>query len=272
MTVLQVGRRVLVAAVLVAGCALSASGQTTLSAEEKAQFLRTARITSTKDIPKGVTRPVRLTLTDGTLIHDAAFSVVDEHIPVLKYKDGRTELDFVDSYKYTLAAYRLAEMLGVDDMMPVAVEREVNHQKGALTWWVDDVKWDEGERLKLKLEPPDPEAWSRQVYRMRLFAQLIADTDRNTGNVLITSDWKLWMIDFTRAFRRSRKLLVPGEVSRCDRALLDRLRALSKDEVAARTKPFIGGAEVAALMNRRDALVALVDKLIADNGEAKVLY
>ena len=35
------------------------------------------------------------------------------------------------------------------------------------------------------------------MYRMRLFAQLIADTDRNTGNVLITSDWKLWMIDFT---------------------------------------------------------------------------
>ncbi|MBK5298914.1 MAG: hypothetical protein JJE40_17305 [Vicinamibacteria bacterium] len=272
MTVNQAGRRMLVAAALVAGCALGASAQTTLSLEEKAQFLRTARITSSKDIPKGVTRPIRLTLTDGTLTHDAAFSAVDEHTAILKFKDGRTELDFVDSYKYTLAAYQLAAMLGIDDMMPVTVEREVDHHKGSLAWWVDDVKWDEGERLKLKLQPPDPEAWNRQMYRMRLFAQLIADTDRNTGNMLITSDWKLWMIDFTRAFRRSRKLLVPGEVARCDRALLDRLRALTKDEVAAKTKPFIGGAEIAALMARRDAILVLVDKLVADNGEAKVLY
>ena len=163
-------------------------------------------------------------------------------------------------------------MLGIADMMPVSVERELDHQKGAISWWVDDVKWDEGERLKLKLQAPDPEAFNRQMYRMRLFAQLIADTDRNTGNILITSDWKLWMIDFTRAFRRTPTLLAPAGVSRCDRALLDRLRTLTKDEVAAKTKPFIGGAEIAALMARRDAIVAHVEKLVADNGEAKVLY
>ena len=28
-------------------------------------------------------------------------------------------------------------------MMPVSVERELNHQKGVISWWVDDVKWDE---------------------------------------------------------------------------------------------------------------------------------
>ena len=184
--------------VVLIGLSWPATAQTTLSAGEQAQFLRTARVVSRKNIPKGVTRPVRLTLTDGTLTHDAAFSAVDEQIPILKLKDGRTELDFVDSYKYSLAAYRLAEMLGIADMMPVSVERELDHQKGAISWWVDDVKWDEGERLKLKLQAPEPEAFNRQMYRMRLFAQLIADTDRNTGNILITSDWKLWMIDFTR--------------------------------------------------------------------------
>ena len=34
-----------------------------------------------------------------------------------------TELGFVDSYKYNIAAYRLAELLGIDDIMPVYVER-----------------------------------------------------------------------------------------------------------------------------------------------------
>ena len=272
MTVLQTSRRVLVAVAVMAGAVVSASAQTTLTTEEKAQFLRTARVVSRKAIPKGVTRPVRLTLTDGTRTQDAAFSVVDQRVAIQKFKDGRTEFDFVDSYKYSLAAFRLAEQLGLADMVPVTVERELNDQKGALSWWVDDVKWDEAERQKLKLQAPDPEAFNQQTYRMRVFAQLIADTDRNTGNILITSDWKLWMIDFTRAFRRSATLLVPASMARCDRALLGRLRALTKDDVVATTKPFISITEIDALMARRDAILAHVDKMVADNGEAKVLY
>jgi len=38
---------------------------------------------------------------------------------------------------------------------------------------------------------------------MRVFSQLVYDTDRNLGNVLISEDWHLWMIDFTRAFRNN---------------------------------------------------------------------
>jgi len=272
MAVFRAGWRVLAAAVIVAGGALCASAQTAPSREEKSEFLRSARVVSHKDISKGVTRPIRVTLTNGTLTHDAAFSAVDEHTAIMRFKSGRTELDFVDSYKYTVAAYRLAELLGLDDMMPVTVERELDHHKGSLAWWVDDVKFDEGERLKLKVPAPDPEAWNRQMLRMRLFTQLVADTDRNTGNVLITNDWKLWMIDFTRAFRRTRQLLAPGEVTRCDRQLLERLRGLTKDEVAQKTRPFIGGTEIDALMARRDAILALVDGLVASKGEAQVLY
>jgi hypothetical protein len=272
MTSRHIRRQILGAVAVVAVSVMSTSGQTTLSPEEKAQFLRTAHVVSKKTISKGVTRPVRLTLTDGTHTHDAAFSVVDQRVAIQKFKDGRTEFDFVDSYKYSLAAFRVAELLGIADMIPVTVERELNGQKGALSWWVDDVKWDEEERQKLKLQAPDPEAFNQQIFRMRVFAQLIADTDRNTGNILITSDWTLWMIDFTRAFRRSATLLVPASMARCDRALLGRLRALTKDEVAAKTQPFIGGAEIDALMARRDAILAYVDKLVAANGEAKVLY
>jgi len=250
----------------------TAPSATGLSREEKTQFLLTARITSSKNIPKGITSPVRLTLTNGTLTHDAAFSTVDERIPIMKFESGRTELDFVDTYKYSVAAYRLAVMLGLDDMMPVTVEREVSHHKGSLVWWLDDVKWDEGQRLKEKLQAPDPEAWAKQMFRMRVFTQLVADTDRNTGNVLITGDWKLWMIDFTRAFRRTHQLLAPGDVTRCDRQLLEKIRALKKEEVAEQTKPFIGGTEIDALMARRDVLVDLIAKQVAARGEAQVLY
>jgi hypothetical protein len=189
--------------------------------------------------------PTRLTLTDGTLTHDA-----------------------LDSYEYNIVAYRL---VGLDGMMPVTVEREWDHRKGSLTWWID-ATMDEETRMKQKRQPPDREDWNRQMYRMRVFAQLVADTDRNLGNVLIGPDWKLWMIDFTRAFRRTRKLLAPGDLQRCDRQLLARLRELTAEAVEAKTAPFIGRAEIEPLMARRDAIVTTFEKLIAERGEDRVLY
>jgi hypothetical protein len=236
-----------------------------------ADFLANARIVSSKDLPKGVTRPVRLTLSDGTVTHDAAFSTVDERIPIMRFKNGRTELDFVDSYRYSIAAYRIAELLDLDDMVPVTVEREWQRRKGALTWWID-AKWDEDARRKQKLEPPDAESWKRQTSRMRVFEQLIADTDRNLGNILITGDWKLWMIDFTRAFRRSHQLAAPATLNRCDRQLLERIRGLTREELLQAGRPYIGGAEIDALLARRDLIVARFDQLAASRGEAAVLF
>jgi hypothetical protein len=247
------------------------SSSETLTREDIAQFLATARIVGNTDIPVGVTHPVRLTLDDGKTRHDAAFSTVDERLPVWKGKDGRTELDFVDSYKYTLAAYRVAEVVGLEDMMPVTVERRWNQLRGSLAWWVD-AQMDENERLKKGVRPPDPAAWNDQMFRMRVFSQLVGDTDRNVGNILIGRDWKLWMIDFTRAFRRTHQLLNVNELQRCDRQLLERLRALTKEQLAEKTKPYIGGAEIDALLARRDLIIARFEQLVSERGEARVLY
>ncbi len=244
---------------------------TALTQAETEHFLKTARIVAHRSIPKGTTRPVRVTLSDGRLRHDAAFSSVDERKPVMTFAGGRTEFDFVDTYRYSLAAYRVARLLGVDGMMPVTVERTWNQQHGALSWWID-AKWDEAARLREQLLPPDPEAWDRQALRMRVFAMLVADTDRNLGNVLITSDWKLWMIDFTRAFRHTRQLPSPDGLTRCDRQLLATLRTLNRAEVETATGRYLGRAEIAAMMARRDLMVAVFDRRIAALGEASVLY
>jgi hypothetical protein len=255
----------------VLGVVASNAQAQTLTREQMAEFLSTARIVSARDIPKGVTQPVRLTLTDGTMTHDAAFSTIDERIGIMRFKTGRVELDFVDSYKHNVAAYRLAVLLGMDDMMPVTVERSWKRQAGSLAWWLD-AEWDEEERRKQKLNPPDPVAWGRQVARMRVFAQLVADTDRNLGNMLISRDWKLWMIDFTRAFRRSRELAAPATLNRCDRQLLERLRRMTRDQLLQAAAPYIGGAEVDALLVRRDLIVARFDQLAAARGDATVLF
>jgi hypothetical protein len=108
---------------------------------------------------------------------------------------------------------------------------------------------------------------------MRVFAALVGDTDRNLGNILIgTTDWKLWMIDFTRAFRLHDTLKSTDGLSQIDRTLLARLRQLDAATVRAATAHCLNGYEVDAMMKRRDALVAHYDGLIAAKGAAAVLY
>ena len=261
------------AAVLV--CSLAAAAQEPmrlLTKEQMRDFLLNAKILKGKDIGKGVTRPQRLTLSDGTFTHDAAFSTVDERQGTMRFASGKMELNFVDSYTYTVAAYQLAELLEIDDMMPVTVERTWKGQKGSLVWWVDDKLMDEGDRLKNKVTPPNPEHWNQQMYRMRVFAQLVHDTDRNVGNVVISKDWKLWMIDFTRAFRLMDKLAAPGDLTKIDRTLFAKLRTLTPETILAKTKPFLTPSEVKPLLARRDLIIAHFEKLIGERGEDRVVY
>ena len=87
-------------------------------------------------------------------------------------------------------------------MVPVCVEREVGGDRGAVDWWVDGVLMDEKARIAGNISPPDVAAWNRQMATIRLFDQLIYNMDRSQENLLITTTWKVWMIDHTRAFRK----------------------------------------------------------------------
>jgi RIO-like serine/threonine protein kinase len=126
-------------------------------------------------------------------------------------------------------------------------------------------------RRQQKLVPPDENAWAYQMYKIWVFDQLIDDADVNLTNILITEDWKIWRIDFSRAFRLSHDLQAPKDLVKCDRQLLQKLRMLDGKEVLEKTKPHLNKNEVAAVMARRDKIVAHFDQLIAQKGEAAVL-
>jgi hypothetical protein len=228
-----------------------------LDAAAQAEFLRNAKVIRSRTISKGVTAPQRLTLSDGQITHDAAFQSVNERRAQADFGPKGVEFNFADSHHFNLAAYVIAGMLGLDGMMPVTVHRTWNGKEGTITWWIDDA-FDESTRIKEKRNPPNPGAWNQQMYRMRVFAALVGDTDRNLGNVLITNDWKLWMIDFSRAFRLWDELKYPADLHQVERSLLARLREL--DPAAD------------AVVKRRDLLVAHFDGLIKTKGAASVLY
>ncbi len=238
--------------------------------EEMARFLQTADVVESRPIGKGSTNPFRLTLSDGESTHDAAFQSIDERAPK-KELEGRVQINFADSYHFNIAAFRLAELLGLDPMVPVSVERTWKDQKGSLTWWVE-TKWDENEWKASGISPPDSEAWNRQIYKVRLFAQLLHDTDRNRGNILITEDWKIWMIDFTRAFRPWRKLKSSAGLERCEAALLEKLRSLTREAIQERVSDHLSRSEIDALLARRELLVEHFDALIRERGADRVLY
>jgi hypothetical protein len=84
---------------------------------------------------------------------------------------------------------------------------------------VDDVLMTDKERWKKKVQPPDADSWAKQIHLMRVFDELIFNTDRNLGNILIKTGWSMRLIDHTRAFRAYKSLKNPKSLSRCDRKL-----------------------------------------------------
>jgi len=242
-----------------------------LTKDQMKQFLASAKVVASKHTKKGVTDPWRLTLSDGSTTHEGIFQAIDVHKATMQFADGTTEINFVDSYKYNVAAYQISELVGVDDMIPVYVERKWNGQVGSISWLVP-VKFDESDRLKQKISAPDTDAWNKQMYRVRVFDELVYDNDPNLTNVLIGEDWKIWRVDFSRAFRLSKDVKSTNNLVKCDRQLLDKLKALTEAEVLQKTKNTLTKAEVQAVMARRDKIVAYFQKLVAQKGESEVLY
>jgi len=96
-----------------------------LTEDQMRQFLLTAKVIQNKSASKGVTHTLRLTLSDGNITHDASFQSIDEHKSRFEGEGGTVEINFVDSYKYNIAAYELAKLIGLGDMMPVPDQYQI---------------------------------------------------------------------------------------------------------------------------------------------------
>jgi hypothetical protein len=231
-----------------------------LTREQKEEFLRSAEVIRTKRASKGITGVVRATLRsqDGAVTHDAAIQCIDESKAQFQTDRG-TELNFRDSYKFNLAAYRLSILLG-EDMVPPHVERRYSGSECSFAWWVDDVLMDEQDRLKKKVKPPDQNEFNAQYAMCQVFDQLIYNVDRNQQNFLITKDWKLWMIDHSRAFRLHHTLENPKALKMCERGFFGRLKGLDRPTLEREMGRYLKPMEIEGLLKRRDRLVTFFEK------------
>ena len=228
------------------------------SYEEAEEFLRTANIVKSKGVPVGVTLPQRMTLEKDGRQETAVFKTIDERKPGITRLQAGPEVDFKDSWKFEIAAYELNRMLKMD-MIPPVVERMHRTQKGSLQLWIDGCMT-ELERTNKKMQPPGPMSWRQQIFKVRVFDNLIYNIDRNLGNLLITPEWRLIMIDHTRCFKSLGELRAPKDLTFFSRSLMESLQGLNKKDCEERCGKYLTDPEIRSLLERRDKILALFQK------------
>lgn len=249
---------------------LAIAQQAALETVELEEFLRTAEVVAHEDIGVGVTRPMRLELSDGQMTLSASWKTVDERRRgIVRLADGTTDRNFRDSYEFEIAAYELDKLIGTN-LVPPTVERRWHGKSGAMQLWIDNATTD-FDRREQNLQVPDALRWNRQVYNIQLFRCLTYDIDyKNARNTLIDPDWRLWAIDSSRSFR-TKKELVDESLDHFSRAVLANLRELDFDALKERIGDWIADDRIRAILARRNLIVEHAEKLAAERGEGAVL-
>jgi hypothetical protein len=223
---------------------------------EYEDYLKSAAIQKIGDIPVGVTKPKRAFFEPGGLAGSAA----------LKYLPSGIKSGFWEAYKSEIAAYKLDRILGLD-MVPPTIERRVGSDLASLQLWVENC------RLLKDVDQrkcPRPMSWAKQVCRQRTFDNLIANIDRNAGNLLVDQDWNLILIDHSRAFASNTMPFVK-DMTRIDREFYDKLKALDLETLERELKTWVlTTGTLKDLLKRRDKIVAQFDELARKKSEAEV--
>lgn len=234
------------------------------SERQALDFLDRAEVVDLEKMSAGTNKKKRkVELADGGLRIRAI------HRTTFDYRDMAT-VGFVDSYLSELAAYELAHLLGIGRVPAVVLRKVKGAGKGSLQLWIEGATT-EADRLRQEIEPPDAERYRQQMDVLHVFDNLIANTDRNPGNILFDSDWRIWFIDHTRSFAGYRELREPHKVERCERSLWERLQSVPDSEIRRRVEPY-APRYVAELLERRRLLVDLIRQRIAEHGEGAVLF
>ncbi|HEY7170371.1 MAG TPA: hypothetical protein VH417_05955 [Vicinamibacterales bacterium] len=246
---------------IASGQALDLAAQTAVACSRvwlghEAEFERALadnRASNFEQLPIGVTKPVRGSLDPPTPAARFTWKPLKPG-----YHRGYRE-----SYTAEIAAYELDRLLGLG-MVPPAVERTVDGDKGAAIYWIENMKpWEtlHGPR------GPEPE-WSRQLSRMKMFDLLIANIDRNKGNLGYDADWHLFLIDHSRALTDKKDLKGLAQPAYIDRMLWEKMSALTLDSLKAALGELVSDDDLEALLVRRDKMATAIAGMVKKRGQS----
>jgi len=233
-------------------------------------FLKTADVVGQKQLSgeEAVTNPWVMTLKKGDFTHRGLW----------KNAQGRQK-GYIEGWEYEIAAYRIDRLVGLNMIAPT-VERRFQGDLGSCQYWIDDtMSLRDREKQKIKMPSYKVFNWNRATYLQRFFDNLIANEDRSQGNILITKDWRMILIDHSRSFRTWKKLIYterhpegPKLMSELPRAIVEKAKALTFESIKAVVGNYLTDDEIKSVLVRRDLILTEIDKLIKRNGEQNVLY
>jgi hypothetical protein len=246
-----------------------------LEGEQAESFLRAAAVVAREAIGEGVTRPQRLTLSDGTRSVRAVWKTIDVHQPgMARMESGGWEFDFRDSWRSEVAAYELDKLLGLG-LVPPTVERELEGRRGSLQIWIEGAMTEKSRRRR-GMEPSGPREvirWGHQIYNTRLLHQLTHNTDfRNIENVLVDPSFRVYVVDSSRAFRIQQELLAPSDLECFSRFVLQRMEGLDRTRLDEKLGRWLSGMQVDGLLQRRDRILEIVRRRLEEKGPGRVLF
>lgn len=231
---------------------------------ERAQwedFLKNAAVLEgSQPLPKSlaVSRPHRLHLgSEGV-----------EHWGWWKNVQGRPA-GFPDYWQYEIAAYELDKLLGLN-MVPPTVEKRFRGDKGALSLEMTGTVYRnlKQQGISMPANPDHRQAFYRALYLRRTWDNLIANKDRNEGDMLFSEDWRTYLIDHSRAFSSTQKLLLLPDkksgkepIRALPAAFVDRLAALDYDSIKNAVGDYLKKKDIERLLIRRDKILEEVERL-----------
>ncbi|WP_169303018.1 metallophosphoesterase [Thalassotalea mangrovi] len=170
---------------------------------------------------------------------------------------ARAEYDNTYSYKYEVAAYKIARTIGLY-MIPPTVLREVNDKEGALQLSIDK-SFSEATRLAKNYYPNEGCVLAYQANLMRLFDYLIYNSNRSSSNVRYTGDWRMWLSQHTHSFRTH--TTTPDSLRSnpipYSKTLELALKNLDKQNIEEVTQDLLTTSQLNAIFKRRDKLLEL---------------
>lgn len=237
--------------------------------EEVLEFLATAEVVASEEITGSSNRPLKLTLEKDGIRARAIFRTVDEERTGMRNNQKHAR-GFRDYYGYEVAAYELSRLLNLDNVPPATL-RSFDKQAGSIQLWIEQAMG-VADRIEQGIDPTHQQLWLYQKQNMAIFDNLIFNFDRNPGNILIDSQGKVWFVDHTRTFKILPFLSERDDMHVCERKLYEGLRDLDTAELRDRLDPYLRQTEIDALLKRRQKLLRLIDRKIAQMGEDAILF
>ena len=182
--------------------------------------------------------------------------------------EGRPE-GVPDYWRREIAAYELDKLLGLN-MIPPTVEKRFRNDRGAISLQAEGMVYRElkAQGVSLPSDAGQRQSFYNALFLRRAWDNLLANKDRNEGDMIITEDWRMYLIDHSRAFNSSKDLFHKPKkgsgrepIRSLPAVFVEKLAALDYDSIKNVVGDYLTKKEIERLLVRRDKILEEVERL-----------